>query len=385
MKVCVIAGREFFYPFDQRLYKEMIALKAAGHKVTLVTPDPEDGNTEVDGIPVIKVTNRGRGPTAPRMVRACKNVNCEVYHAHEFDGGYVGAVLKLLTGRHVFYDVHDNVPGLIADLKNNPRLEKIYDKIERRMIRVMKGLILAGESLAPRYKSLHDHMVVVNNYPMLELFKGNSLENERGEDKTLNELAQKLEGKFTVGYVGGLSERRGVFEMIEALHLLENNKNISLLLIGSFDRTEAKEKAEKLIQKYDLQNRILIQEWVDYRKLPTYLELFDAGLVIFHPLPWMHDILPTKMYDYMASSKPIIASKSPRVEKLVKDSKCGILVDYDNHQNIADAITSLHDSEEQCKKLGKAGLKAAQEKYNWALEGEKLISFYSKQLHSNAR
>ena len=171
MKVCVIAGREFFHPFDQRVYKEMCALRDAGFEVTLVTPDPKAGKTEIDGIKVIKVSNTGRGPTANRMVRECRKVDCEVYHAHEFDGGYVGATLKVLTGRPILYDVHDEVPKLLAEMKKNPRMEKFYDRIERQVIKTATGLVLAEKSLISRYGLFQKPNVIVNNYPILEMFQ----------------------------------------------------------------------------------------------------------------------------------------------------------------------------------------------------------------------
>jgi glycosyltransferase involved in cell wall biosynthesis len=380
MKICVIAGREFFHPFDQRLYKEMTTLKNAGFEVTLVTPDPESGSAKIDDIPVIKVSNAGRGPTATRMVQACKKVKCDVYHAHEFDGGYIGATLRLLTGRPVIYDVHDDVPGLIADMKNNPKLEGVYDTIERQIIKAMKGLVLAGESLEPRYKSLHKNTTVIHNYPMLEMFQCTRLEPNKALEPPVDKLAEKLDGKFVLGYVGGLAVRRGLLIMLEALHKLEEEKDIRLLLIGNFDRKADKKTAMEMIEEYNLKEKVLLEGWVEYRKLPAYIDLIDVGLVLIQPLTWLRDITPTKLFDFMACGKPVIASELPGIAKLINETKCGILVEPENIDRLAETIKTLHDSPELCKKLGSDGYNAVRDKYNWEREGEKLLAFYNKHL-----
>jgi glycosyltransferase involved in cell wall biosynthesis len=381
----MIAGREFFHPFDQRLYKEMLAFKNAGHTITLVTPDPGEGTEYVDGMKVIKVPNMGRGPTAPRMVRTCKDVDCNAYHAHEFDGGYVGAVLKLLTGRPVFYDVHDNVPGLLAEIKHNPRLEKIYDRIERRMIMVMTGIVLAGDSLTPRYSKLHKQTVVINNYPLLDSFSSGTDKPDLEKNPHLKELSNKLDGKFVLGFTGGLSLRLGVLDMLDGISELKNEDGIHLLLIGRFDRPDDKERILARLKKYKLEDQVTIEKWVDYQKLPGYLKLMDVGLALQQPIKRLLNIPPTKLFDYMASSKPVIATNLPGLAKLVNKHKCGILVEPNNKTNLVDAIKELHGSPELCRKLGRSGRKAVAEKYNWTAEGEKLVEFYTEQLNLNSK
>jgi len=380
MKVCIIAGREFFFPFDQRVYKEAKALSNAGFEVTLVTPDPDERRTDVDDISVITVSTRTRGTTAKKLVKVLRKLDCDVYHAHEYDGGYVGATLKLLTGRPVFYDVHDDVPGLLADIKGNPKLERVYDTIERRMIKAMKGLVLAADSLVPRYSKLHKNTVVINNYPMLELFQECKQKQVNSTDPDILELAERTTGKFTLGYVGGISRRRGILSMLEIMKELEKEKNINLLLIGNFDRAKDEKEALGYIAEHNLKDRIIFKPWVDYKKLPAYLYLINAGLVIFEPLSWLKDVVPTKIYDYMACGKPVIASKLPGIEKMVSSATCGILVEPGDTAGLAEAVRNLAGSPELADKLGKNGYDAARSKYNWDIEAVKLVGFYKDNL-----
>lgn len=378
MRVCVIAGREFFHPFDQRLYKEMTALSNAGFEVTLVTPDKEGGTTTVDDIPVIKVSTKGRGTIAKKMVAACKDVRCDIYHAHEYDGGYIGASLKVLTGRKVIYDVHDEVPALKAELKKNPKLEKLYDPIERQVIKAMDGIVLAEDSYRERYDKLHKQTVVIHNYPMLELFRCSTLDSNSVLKPPLKETADRLMDKFVVGYVGGLSIRRGLEVMLEAMNELKGDNNICLLLIGDLDRDPDRKLFKEKIDEYALKDRVVVTGWVEYRNMPSYLELMDVGLVLVQPLRRLMGITPTKLFEYMACGKPVIGSNLPGIEKIITETHAGLLIEHDDSGSLAEAVRKLHDSAELCRKMGNDGYNAVRDKYNWEMEGKKLVEFYKK-------
>ena len=62
---------------------------------------------------------------------------------------------------------------------------------------------------------------------------------------------------------------------------------------------------------------------------------------------------------------------------LTEKLQCGLVVDS-NHQSIKEAVIKLRDNPELCKQLGKKGLKASLEKYNWKKQKENLIRLYSK-------
>jgi len=53
-------------------------------------------------------------------------------------------------------------------------------------------------------------------------------------------------------------------------------------------------------------------------------------------------------------------------------------VEYDNVKQIKDAIVTLRDNPQLCKRLGDNGRKAFLEKYNWNIMERKLYMIYEK-------
>jgi glycosyltransferase involved in cell wall biosynthesis len=82
----------------------------------------------------------------------------------------------------------------------------------------------------------------------------------------------------------------------------------------------------------------------------------------------------------MAAGIPVIASNFILWEKIIKDNRCGILVDPLNPKEIAGAIEYLITSENDAESLGHNGSLMAEKKYNWKHEKIKLIEFYNKLL-----
>ena len=46
--IAVICDREFFQPFDQRVYKEVLTLKKAGHEIEIITPHKSTKTKEIE-------------------------------------------------------------------------------------------------------------------------------------------------------------------------------------------------------------------------------------------------------------------------------------------------------------------------------------------------
>ena len=149
-------------------------------------------------------------------------------------------------------------------------------------------------------------------------------------------------------------------------------------MIGRFDRREDKKAAEELIHEYGLGKQVIIEGWVEYNKLPAYLDLIDAGLALQQPVPRIKDIPPTKLFDYMACGKPVVANNIPGIAQIVDREHCGILVEPNDSKMFVESVMKLKNSPELCEKLGSAGYNAVRERYNWGLEAEKLVAFYKK-------
>ena len=98
------------------------------------------------------------------------------------------------------------------------------------------------------------------------------------------------------------------------------------------------------------------------------IALYDLNLETQHEYGMANKIL-----EAMMCGLPVITNIA---HEIIKETGCGILVDYENVKQIKEAIISLRDNPELCTKLGENGRRAFLEKYNWMIMEEKLLKSY---------
>ena len=72
-----------------------------------------------------------------------------------------------------------------------------------------------------------------------------------------------------------------------------------------------------------------------------------------------------KIFESMEAALPIICSDMPLYRDIMKEYKCGILVDPLNKEQIKDAIEYLITHKEEAWRMGQEGRRAVIEKYSW--------------------
>jgi glycosyltransferase involved in cell wall biosynthesis len=85
--------------------------------------------------------------------------------------------------------------------------------------------------------------------------------------------------------------------------------------------------------------------------------------------------LGNKQFEAMACGRPIICTKGTYSGEFTVKEDVGLAIDY-TADALREAIIRLRDDPALRERLGKNGLKAAIEKYNWPTQAEKLITLY---------
>jgi glycosyltransferase involved in cell wall biosynthesis len=103
-----------------------------------------------------------------------------------------------------------------------------------------------------------------------------------------------------------------------------------------------------------------------------------AIICMFDPEDKLNKIgSPNKLFEAMVTGRPIIVTDNTNAGNIVKKEKCGLAIGY-SEEELENAIKYLKDHPKICEEMGKKGLFAAQNKYNWQLQEEKLIGIYDK-------
>jgi glycosyltransferase involved in cell wall biosynthesis len=358
-------------PFDVRIFhKECRSLARAGYEVI------EIGNFEfngkVDGVTIRGLNRRGgrlqrSTLSLVHIAREALRAAGDLYHLHDPELLLVGLLLRA-AGKKVIYDIHEDLPRDVLVKEYVPKpvrkpLMWIVEPVENVAAQCMTGLVTATPAIANRFYTVHSNTVVVNNYAVPDEFTPAAGWEWKSRDPS-------------VAFIGGISEERGIREMLAAMDLLPQTLGARLELAGWFYVEEVKTEltASSSWQHVHWHGRL------DRNGTASLLKRVRAGLILSHPQQSYEVSQPNKLFEYMAAGVPVIASDFPLWRKIIEDAGCGLLVDPFNTRAIATAIECLITNPTEAEAMGHRGRKAVQDRFSWSNEEQVLLSFYSSLL-----
>ncbi|MDF2436731.1 MAG: glycosyl transferase [Bacteroidota bacterium] len=351
-------------PDDVRIFhKECVSLAAAGFEVFLVAANCEEKHTK--GVNIVNATAPVSGRFT-RMLNTSKivyqkalSLNADIYHFHDPELLPYGLKLKR-KGKKVIYDAHEDVPKQILGkywinkfLRTSVATAfRIY---ENRIAKQLDHILTATPFIRDRFVKINARTTDINNFPLLS---------ELGPE---TDWQQKQE---EVCYIGGISAIRGIESLIDSLPL---TNGLKLNLAGDFSPAQFR---EVLVSKAGWP-KVNEFGFVGRNETAKIMARSKVGVVTFLPMPNHVDAQPNKMFEYMSAAIPVLGSHFPLWKEIIEKNNCGVCVDPENPQEIANALNKLIADPELSAQMGRNGRKAVVEKYNWGAEEKKIIAVYN--------
>ena len=353
--------------FDVRIFhRECKTLVDAGYEVSLVATHDRDeviDRIQIRGLPRARRRFVRMTLTAFRALKRALNAKARIYHLHDPELLPLGVLLRL-CGKRVIYDAHEDFQRQvlthhwIPQWMRQPVANSVGFMIQVASL-VIDGVIAATPTIEKRFAKANT--VTVQNFPDPAEFLSPS-------------APTYLERAAQIVYVGVLAAFRGTREMTRAMAILPESLHARLVCAGSFspDGLEAEMRSEAGW------SRVEFVGWKNRQQIARLLSISRAGLVILHPTPAYQQAWPVKLFEYMAAGIPVIASDFPLWRGIVAEAGCGLLVDPRDPQAVADAIRWILEHPREAEAMGARGREAVVRRYNWNLEAQRLIEFYSK-------
>lgn len=364
-KVCILTT--VHPPFDTRIFhKQAKTLVKAGYDVTLIAQHTK--NEVIEGIKITALPkprdrfNRIFGLTL-KVLRLALKQKADAYHFHDPELILAGTLLKL-RGAKVIYDVHEDVPKQILSKEWIPwplrRLVAGITQIVGALAsHFFDAVIIAAPAIAKYFPV--PKINIVQNFPI-------------SDELILPIPVPYHKRSAKVIYVGGITAIRGIREMVQAMSLLPERLNARLVLAGRFSPPSL-EAETRLLPGWE---HVEFVGWRDRISVARLLGEARAGIVVLNPTPRYLEAWPTKLFEYMSAGLPVIASDFPLWREIVEGVGCGLLVNPLDHREIAEAIQYLLTHPKEAEEMGRRGRQAVQERYNWDIEKEKLLSLYRR-------
>ncbi len=172
---------------------------------------------------------------------------------------------------------------------------------------------------------------------------------------------QGLADKFVVTYAGNLGYVYDLDTLLDAAATLSAQKDILFLIVGN---GVAKAELENKARELKLDN-VRFMPFQPRENLPWLRASSDVQVSLYKSGA-ANDSFPSKIYEIMASGRPLLASSESAsgVEELVRTAECGLCVKPANPEQLSAAILTLYRDSFLRQQMGQYGRQYAEENYS---------------------
>lgn len=181
-----------------------------------------------------------------------------------------------------------------------------------------------------------------------------------GADDTLFKPDQTISRhpRYRVLFCGKFTPFHGVKTIIDTAAILESETDIEFNLVGTGQEFET---IKAYLSDLSLTNTHL-HGWVPYSELPSFYQQTEICLGVFGKSDRTDRVIPNKIFQSLASKRPVITAQSAAVEELLSDMESVYFVEPENPEALAAAITTLKNDTKLSSSLANNGYETLRSK-----------------------
>ncbi len=272
-----------------------------------------------------------------------------------FFTGLTGWLLEKFKDVPFIYNLQDlypDVPVRAGQLRNRCAIATLR-AIEGFMYRKASHITVISSSFRDTLSSRgvpEKKISVIPNFVDTEFIRPLPKSNSFGEEHGLND-------KFVITHAGNLGYVYDLEILLEAASRLSSEEQILFLIVGN---GVAKPGLEKKARELKL-NNVRFMNFQPHESLPWLRASSDLQVSLYRRGA-AHDSFPSKIYEIMASGRPLLASSDGNggIENLVENAGCGLCVRPGDAEQLTNAILKLYRDPSLRERMGRQGRRYAE-------------------------
>jgi glycosyltransferase involved in cell wall biosynthesis len=307
--------------------------------------------------PIFTFSSRA-GKFSPIMARKLSNIiqenHIDVVHVHwKFDLPLVALTKKICKQPFKFVHTRQmNMPGT----KRDPFHRFIYGQMDC-FIAITKYIEKQAQENLPI-----DHSNIKQIYYGVQPLPEIAPQHTKDLKKRL-----KIQGDFTIGLLGRISEYKGQQILIQAVEILKNQGvYVKAWIIGEAFEKEYKSKLESMVLEKGLSDQIYFMNF--YEKPIELMSCFDTVV-----LTTKNETFGLVLIEAMHAGVAVIGSDAGGVPEIIDHEKTGLLFESWNAAALAKSIKRLVIDSDLRIKLARGGQIKAREKFNLEKQYQKVL------------
>jgi glycosyltransferase involved in cell wall biosynthesis len=234
------------------------------------------------------------------------------------------------------FEVRDLWPGVFVELGilKNRFVIRMLEALEMFLYRRAALVVVVTESFRDvliRRGLSPQHVEVITNGVDVEMFR------PRPKAAQLIRQQHQCESRFMVLYIGAHGISHALSSILEVAERFRDEPDVCFMFVG--DGAE-KERLVRAAETKDLANvRFLPSQPRD--TVPSWYASADVVLVPLRNIPVFDTFIPSKMFEILASERPIVASLRGEARRILERSGGALVVDPEDVDGIVEAIRTL--------------------------------------------
>jgi glycosyltransferase involved in cell wall biosynthesis len=351
-------------------YRLAAALGEAGYDVTTLAP-PDLSPGQVDAVPVEYLPPRrgrlARTTSAPLTVLAAARRQPMVVHVVSLDLLPWAVVLRLLRRCVVLYDSNEEYDSMML-IKEwlPPWSRRLLGRLVRWAEPWLATRLDAATTALPatheKFARAGVRSVLVRNFPPLSMMTQDG--------------SSAGEHRYDVLLGGSLPDDQIQLLAATAAELERVRPGVRWLLAARSYGEREQRLLESALEDEGVRKHFELRYNVPFAEMKAMMVASAIGFVLYPGDVNYGARIPIRIFEYMASGLPFVASDLPTTAEFTRGRGVAELVPAGDPVAYARALAALLDDPERQASMSARGPVLAREEYNWQRESGKLVELY---------